>query len=179
MNSAERVLRAYLHAKDENRPLHMQHAFAPDAVLEMQVASDNIAFPARSEGLGAITDVLVRRFGERYDNVYTFYLGRPAVETAHFRCDWLVGMTDKEKGEVRVGCGSYDWYFETAEPRCAEKLKIVIAAMEVLPAAQAPTVFQWLLSLPYPWTDAATVLREAPALAGLQPVLGWLRKGAA
>ena len=75
--STESVLRDYFHAKDENRPLYMARAFAPDAVLKMALRTQAIAFPPESHGLAAITDTLVRKFGQTYDNVFTFYLSRP------------------------------------------------------------------------------------------------------
>ena len=58
--STESVLRDYFHAKDENRPLYMARAFAPDAVLKMALRTQAIAFPPESHGLAAITDTLVR-----------------------------------------------------------------------------------------------------------------------
>ena len=55
----------------------MARAFAPDAVLKMALRTQAIAFPPESHGLAAITDTLVRKFGQTYDNVFTFYLSRP------------------------------------------------------------------------------------------------------
>ena len=95
--STESVLRDYFHAKDENRPLYMARAFAPDAVLKMALRTQAIAFPPESHGLAAITDTLVRKFGQTYDNVFTFYLSRPEAgqRLSEYRCDWLVGMTER------------------------------------------------------------------------------------
>ncbi|WP_020206095.1 MULTISPECIES: nuclear transport factor 2 family protein [Cupriavidus] len=170
---------AYIRAKDENRPHRMAHAFAADAVLEMTVKSEAIAFPARSEGLAAISEVLVRRFGQTYDNVYTVCLADapPAADAATYRCDWLVGMTDKASGSVRAGCGRYAWTFGgTGGERRVRALEIVIEAMEVLPAEAAqPVIDGWLARLPYPWCTAARAVEAAPALAGLAPVLAYLR----
>lgn len=71
------LLRDYFRAKDENRPLYMARAFAPDAVLKMALRTQAIAFPPESHGLAAIADTLSRKFGQTYDNVYTFYLAHP------------------------------------------------------------------------------------------------------
>ncbi|WP_420997469.1 hypothetical protein ACKI2N_020360 [Cupriavidus sp. 30B13] len=179
---AQSLIGTYIRAKDENRPHRMAHAFAPGAVLEMTVKSEAIAFPARSEGLAAITEVLVRRFGQTYDNVYTLCLAGapPAADADAYRCDWLVGMTDKASGGVRAGCGSYAWTFGgAAGERRVQALEIVIEAMEVLPAdAALPVIDGWLARLPYPWCTAAQASAAAPALAGLEPVLAYLRSAA-
>lgn len=173
------LIRTYIRAKDENRPHLMAHAFAADATLQMTVKSDAISFPARSEGLAAITDVLVRRFGQTYDNVYTFCLAdtQPASDAASYRCDWLVGMTDKQSGNVRVGCGSYLWTFTDArQDRYVQSLEIVIEAMEILPADTAqPIIDGWLAQLSYPWSTARQACDAAPVLAALAPVLAYLR----
>lgn len=177
------LIRTYIRAKDENRPHLMAHAFAADATLEMTVKSEAIVFPARSEGLATISDVLVRRFGQSYDNVYTFCLAEapPAADAQRYGCDWLVGMTDKASGGVRVGCGSYAWEFSGQDgARRVQALTIVIEAMDVLPADTAQQVLDgWLARLPYPWSTASHVCAQAPALAQLAPALAYLRSGAA
>ena len=174
------LIHTYIRAKDENRPHLMTRAFAHDAVLQMTVKSDAISFPARSEGRAAVTDVLVRRFGQTYDNVYTFCLTDtpPNRDADTFRCDWLVGMTDKDSGNVRVGCGSYRWAF-TGMPhaRLVQSLEIVIEAMEVLPAETAPLIIDgWLARLTYPWATARQACSAAPALSALAPVLAYLQQ---
>ncbi|MFG0232737.1 hypothetical protein [Achromobacter sp. AONIH1] len=173
--STESVLRDYFHAKDENRPLYMARAFAPDAVLKMALRTQAIAFPPESHGLAAITDTLVRKFGQTYDNVFTFYLSRPEAgqRLSEYRCDWLVGMTEKAGGAVRVGCGRYDWNFQ-AEPYRAERLTITIETMVTLPPDDAGAVFGWLTALDYPWTDARRAVAGAPPLEALAPVAHYL-----
>ena len=104
----EFVLRTYFLAKDSNRPHLMGRAFCQDASLRMEVKADAIAFPAETTGLEAISAVLVRNFGQAYDNVYSFYLERPPAACDRFSCDWLVGMTEKSTSQVRVGCGRRD-----------------------------------------------------------------------
>lgn len=175
-SSTESVLRNYFHAKDENRPHFMARAFAPDAVLTMALRTQSIAFPPESRGLAAISDTLVRKFGQAYENVYTFYLSRPAPGAClpDFRCDWIVGMTEKATGDVRVGCGRYDWAFQP-DPYLATELAITIEAMATLPADEAPAVFAWLLGLDYPWADAARVASSAPPLEALAPVMQHLQ----
>ena len=171
------VMRNYLHAKDENRPLYMARAFTEDAVLHMTLRTAAIAFPPESHGLKAITDTLVRTFSQTYENVFTFYLAHPGTDATldTYTCDWLVGMVDKVSGEVRVGCGGYNWEFQ-AEPHLARRLEIIIETMVNLPADTAPSVFDWLTTLPYPWTDSQRVIQTAPPIEALAPVMHWIRR---
>lgn len=179
-STTEQLLRDYFHAKDENRPLYMARAFAPAAALRMVLKTQSIAFPSEVSGEPAIADTLVRKFGQTYENVYTFYLARPApgAVLADFSCDWMVGMTEKASGNVRVGCGRYDWRFQ-AEPHRVRELVITIEAMETLAPATAAAVLGWLTALPYPWADRSAICAGAPALAELAPVLAYLNRPAA
>lgn len=169
---AQRV-RTYLRAKDEHRPHLMAQVFAPKALLEMVVRTDAIVFPSRTCGREAITDVLVRQFGRVHDNVYTFCLQRPAATpVAHTHsCRWLVGMSRKDTGELRLGCGSYDWHFQAGEPHLVEHLRITIEAMQVLPARLADPVLTWLSHLPYPWCPAEVLAEDAPLVPAVQELL--------
>ena len=169
--SAETLIRTYLYAKDHNRPHLMPKVFAPGASLEMTVKTGAISFPATTEGLDAITDVLVRRFGQTYENVYSFCLQRPGPESrTSFSCDWLVGMSNKEDGAVRVGCGRYDWRFQPSSPFLVERLHITIEAMQVLPAENLDAVMTWLTGLPYPWCPGGIAAETMPRITGLEPV---------
>ena len=178
----EALIRTYVCAKDENRPHLMPRAFAVDATLHMTVKSEAISFPARSEDVAAIADVLVRRFGQTYDNVYTFCLTNspPAPGTTRYECDWLVGMSNKVDGNVRVGCGSYVWAFTLQEQGwCVQTLDIVIDAMEVLPPDTTQAVFDdWLGQLAYPWNTALQTCAQMPALPKLEPVRAYLHRRA-
>ncbi|MBV7485563.1 hypothetical protein [Bordetella sp. BOR01] len=175
--STASLMRNYLHAKDENRPLYMARAFAADAVLKMTLRTQAIAFPPEARGLDAITEALVRTFGQTYENVFTFYLDHPGEDAVlpDYICDWFVGMTEKATGQVRVGCGCYEWEFQ-ASPHLARRLTITIEAMQSLPADTAPAVFGWLTALPYPWTDAQRVVNSAPPIEALAPVMHWIRR---
>src|SRR5690606_26051028 len=118
--STASLMRNYLRAKDENRPLYMERAFAADAVLKMTLRTQAIAFPPEARGREAITEALVRTFGQTYENVFTFYLAHPGEDAmlSDYTCDWFVGMTEKATGQVRVGCGRYEWEFQ-ASPHLA------------------------------------------------------------
>ena len=170
-SSARAVLRGYFHAKDENRPHLLADVFSADAALEVVNRTTGIAFPAVTRGREAIGDVFVRQFAQTYENVYSFYLSSPPERAAQFACGWLVGMTEKESRSVRVGCGRYDWTFQTEEPCLASRLVITIEAMEILPPSQFGPVFGWLGALSYPWSSATEAARHAPRIDALGRVL--------
>ena len=176
--AADDVLRGYFRAKDGNRPHLLHEVFRDTAALEMRVRAGAIAFPPLTRGIDGIADVLVRRFGQSFDNVYSFYLDRPAAGAVldRFGFRWLVGMTAKADGAPRVGCGRYDWWFHR-ESGLAERLVITIEAMQVLPIRHADAVLRWVAGLPYPWCSARTAAGTAPALAELQPVLDGIGRG--
>jgi hypothetical protein len=181
MSTPSEVVRTYILAKDGNRPFLMKRAFAENAELEMVVKTDAISFPSYAKGLNAIEDVLIRRFGTDYENIFTFCLSRPSNgDKRHFACHWLVGMSAKIGGQLRVGCGRYDWYFASDGAPLAEKLVITIDVMKIFPATELVPTMNWLHSLPYPWCTADEAVRDMPRagefvaiqayLAGLRPV---------
>ena len=172
------VLRGYFHAKDENRPHLLAAVFSADAEVRIVNRAMDMGFPDVTQGREAIADVLVRRFGQTYENIYSFYLAAPPESTEVFSCPWLVGMTEKATQNVRVGCGSYDWTFQQDGAQLACALVITIDAMEVLPPQDRDAVLGWLRQLQYPWSSPAEVAAHAPALALLAPVLQCLRSDA-
>jgi hypothetical protein len=170
------VLRGYFHAKDENRPHRLDGVFAADARLEIVNRSGNIAFPAATLGRAAIADVLVRAFARSYENVYSFYLAQPGAAARTFACGWLVAMSEKEGGRVRIGCGRYDWTFDPGQGGLASGLRITIEAMELLPPDRLGATLAWVAQLDYPWSSARQVLFLLPPEATLQPVRSALER---
>jgi hypothetical protein len=170
---------AYLRAKDGNRPHLMAQAFTETASLAMTVSAGAIDFPPAANGRDAITEILVRRFGQTYENVYTLCLASPPQdEEDAFSCDWLVAMSEKDSRAVRVGCGRYDWQF-APDSRLVERLSVTIETMQTLPPGDVDAVMDWVSALPWPWCPAARALRSAPGLRGLRVVLEYVgRRGA-
>ncbi|WP_210638761.1 nuclear transport factor 2 family protein [Pseudomonas sp. Tri1] len=174
MNTAQRSIQQYINAKDGNRPHLLDRAFTPDAVLDMNVRTGTISFPGHVEGRAAIGDVLVRRFGQTFENVYTFCLGTtPAADANAFQCKWLVAMSDKNSGEARVGCGGYDWRFNP-QSRLAEHLTITIEHMKTLPATDLPAIMAWVSGLDYPWCSPEAAISEVPDLGELHEVIQYV-----
>ncbi|MBR1031382.1 hypothetical protein [Bradyrhizobium liaoningense] len=112
--------------------------------------------------MNAVEEILVRRFGVEYENIYTFCLSQPSeTDRARFQCHWLVGMSAKASGQpLRVGCGRYDWHFN--EHGKVVRLVITIEVMKVLSGAELDGVMRWLSSLPYPWCSPSQALLSFP-----------------
>jgi hypothetical protein len=177
MSTPRDAVSTYILAKDGNRPFLLRRVFAEDAELEMVVKTDAISFPSSAKGASAIEDILVRRFGLDYENVYTFCLSRPSeADRRHFPCHWLVGMSARSNGQVRVGCGRYDWYFRSNKECHVERLVIAIDVMTVLPAADLAASMNWLSSLPYPWCAPAEAIRDVPAIEGFAAIETYLKQ---
>jgi hypothetical protein len=176
--TAQAVVRTYLSAKDENRPHLMRLAFTETATLEMTVEAGTIAFPPLSQGLDAITKVLVRDFGQVYENVYTFCLTNPpsATSQSFWKCRWMVGMSEKASRAIRVGCGDYDWTFAAKEGGLAERLGITIKLMQALQPACLRPIMQWLSDLPYPWCPAEQVLSGMPDFVELAEIRKFIQR---
>ena len=175
MPSPTESINAYIRAKDQNRPYGMRRAFTSDAVLKMIVKTEAISFPPLSKGIESITDVLVRRFAQSYENVLTFCVGDPPPSEARaFSCKWMVGMAERETGAVRVGCGRYDWLFQSAAPYLTRELTITIEFMQILPGSTLQVIMEWLSELPYPWCSAQRALAGAPKVEGLEGMLAYI-----
>ena len=174
--SVEEVLRGYFHAKDENRPVLLDRVFTSNAEVVIHNKSANIAFPAATHGRSAIAEVLVRSFALAYENVYSFYLARPSGNVKEFECPWLVGMSERESGAARVGCGTYTWSFESGPPQLARSLVISIETMQVAPLREFEEVFAWLRALGYPWSSCSLALSGIPKTESLAPVAAFLER---
>jgi len=165
----------YILAKDGNRPFLMKQAFAENAELETVVKSDAISFPSAAKGLSTLEDVLVRRFNADNENIFTFCLSEPSeTDRKRFQCHWLVGMSTKATGQLRVGCGSYDWHFDGAGK--VTKLVINIDVMKILPSGELGDAMRWLSSLPYPWCSPGQALQSIPAHEGFADIGAYLKQ---
>lgn len=174
MSHTQNTVTAYLHAKDHNRPHLMRQAFAPDARLEMVVKAGTISFPPSAQGIEAITQVLVRQFSLSFENVHTLCIGAPPAEDAsQYSCPWLVGMSEKDSRAVRIGCGRYDWVFESAPPRLARQLTITIEQMHSLAPEHLTPLMAWFSNLSAPWCAAPELMTGAPAVEELRTVIGY------
>ena len=172
MASLPQAIETYIRSKDENRPHILEGVFAENAQVEIALDTTAVSFRPLVSGLDAITQEL-RKFGQTYENVYTFCLSEPPDQLcSKFTCPWLVGMSLKQDSSVRVGTGRYDWSFESDR---VKSLKISIAEMVVLPPSTLAPVMRWLLSLKYPWCPVPIALQVAPDFSGLSGLLARLK----
>lgn len=175
----EAVLEGYFRAKDGNRPHLLEEVFALKAELLIRNQSANTAFPAVTRGRPAIAEVLVRSFALSYENIYSFYLERPALCVQEFKCAWLVGMSERSSGQFRIGCGDYMWEFEPHAPHLANRLAITIEVMQVLPSSEFEPLLAWLCALNYPWCSASSALLGIPGIELLSPIADFLGRSVA
>lgn len=177
MPTISEAVTTYILAKDGNRPFLMRRAFAEDAELEMVVKTDAISFPSSAKGVSAIEEILVRRFGVDYENVFTFCLSKPSeAHRSHFACHWLVGMSAKSNGQIRIGCGRYDWHCRSNGDGLVERLVIAIDVMKVLPAGELASCMSWLSGLPYPWCTPDEAVGSMPKIDGLAEIEAYLKQ---
>lgn len=112
-----------------------------------------------------------KKFSATYENIYTFCLSDSvASNDDSLSCNWLVAMSDKASGNVRVGCGQYHWHFDNEANGLADALIITIEQMLVLTPESADQVLGWVSKLPYPWCESATMFQTMPPLDALTPI---------
>ena len=169
------IISCYLQAKDCNRPWMMQKVFKESACLQMENASGAISFPSDAVGVDEISRILVRQFALENENVYTVCLSAaPVGRTEHFNCDWLVAMSRRDTGEVRVGSGQYSWAFEPAPHILANYLKISIEVMVLLAEEHSESVMVWMSGLSHPWCSVSAAHADIPDLHDLKPISDFL-----
>ena len=174
VKNTTKAIENYIFGKDGNRPDLLRNAFSLDATLNVSVQTSSIRFPPNVQGRENIAEVLVRGFSLQYENIYTFCLGAPPKPVANVhRCKWLVGMSTKATGELRVGCGEYHWVF-SPQSGLAIQLSIVIEHMLECPPHHMRKIMDWLQGRRYPWCESTDMLGSAPPLSCLQPVLVYI-----
>lgn len=165
------IIENYIHAKDGNRPQLMRYVFHASATLKMQIKTDQISFPADAVGLDAITDILVTNFSKSYEDVYTFCFSDSLKSSEkETLCGWLVAMRERDSGNIRVGCGIYNWSFDNPQSTLADSLTITINQMIVLKPEFYGMVTDWLKKSDYPWTDTVSMMQKMPELEPLNTV---------
>jgi hypothetical protein len=171
VNNYQEIIQRYICAKDKNRPELMPRVFTIAARLEIVMKTHTIVFPLGADGLDAITDVLISQFSQNYENVYTFcFFDASENHENKYSCEWLVTMTEKNGGSVRVGCGSYNWSFDHQQEILADQLIITIEQMILLSPDCYDQIFSWVTKLPYPGCGAVEMLQTMPSLVLLNSI---------
>ena len=178
------ALATYVDAKDNDRPALIADIFAPDAVLTFSLATPNIAFPSRAEGVDAIARTLVSDFSKQYAQCRTYYL-RDALELGGDAVDvpWLVLMREPAARALRVGHGAYRWVFgghdasgsgaSSGAGLRATHLHIHIARMDVVPDLDGALLDTLQTGLDYPWLASSDLRARFAELARTVPSLAF------
>ena len=171
------LISRYIHAKDSNKPHLMNKTFSDSAELDMVVKTEAITFPQKTFGQTSITDLLVKEFNLNYHNVYTFCVNNSINKNQQQLSNlWLVAMTDSKTNFHKVGCGRYDWSFNSQkEIKEISKLIITIEHMEIFDAQLENTIFNELAQCSYPWIDNGELLRALPSLPRLGAIKNHLK----
>jgi len=169
--SYKQLISRYIRAKDASKPHLMQSVFSEHATLSMRVDSDNISFPADTSGVNNITEVLVVKFNQTYENIYTLCLTDTWQQRSNtVTCGWVVFMSEKNSGVTRVGFGLYDWLFESDDLNLVSHLSIEIEDMQLFPEQLQPEIMSCMNNLSYPWVSTADVLHSMSGVTGLSEV---------
>jgi hypothetical protein len=172
------LLERYVEAKDFTRPHLMAEIYAPHAVLTYSIATDTIAFPARVEGVDAISATLVSDFALKFDRCRTYYVcdSPPADQTRVVALPWLVVMRERAPSRLRMGKGFYRWAFESQGPAGVRviAMHIHIERMDPIddPGGRLLDAVQSLL--PYPWLGPAILHARFEAAARAEASLAFL-----
>jgi hypothetical protein len=176
MSHIKELIERYVLAKDQNKPYQMARVFTPDVKLSMDVLTQDITFPPIANGLTNVTDVVCSNLNRHFENIYTFCFTDPPVSPGEsFSCGWMVVMSEKTGGVVRVGGGRYDWCFNPERTR-VNALTITVSDMSYLPATTLPSVMEWVENLSYPWVSRETAELLSRDIRDLSEIL--LRLGA-
>jgi len=172
------ALETYIDAKDNTRPERIAEVFAPDAVLTFSLATENIAFPARTVGADAIAKTLVTDFGLQYARCRTYYLC-DALAPQDDRIDslpWLVLMREPAAGALRVGHGLYRWTFgnDGINAGRVTGFHIHIARMDVVPDHGAALLDSLQEGLSYPWLSPTELREHFGRIAHGTPALAFI-----
>jgi hypothetical protein len=178
MADVRELLERYVEAKDRTRPELMPDIYRPDAVLTYSIATDEISFPARVQGVEAITRTLVSEFGERFAACRTYYLCHaPPVGNEDLVClQWLVAMRERQSAQLRLGKGWYRWQFERRAlgGMAARTMHIHIERMAAVPDRDGRLLAGIQRDLPYPWLRAAVLRRTMDELAASDPTFAFV-----
>jgi len=167
----------YICAKDKNRPHLMDEVFANNATLEMKLKTQNISFPSQTVGLDNITEVLVTKFSQSYENVHTFCLTDTMDNASQIlKSDWIVCMQEKRSGDIRIGYGVYNWFFTQDDEPLVKHLTIQIEEMITMEEEYSMLFFDWVRKLDYPLCSLEQLFKKSPNFRAIKSVQKYFRE---
>ena len=163
MSAAAQLLERYGEAKDLARSHLAPEIFASNVTLTYSIATDAIAFAARTEGIECVTRALISDFALRFSRCRTYYVCDAPIEDAHGAAfvPWLVVMRETAAACLRIGKGYYRWDLTPADQGIARAsaLHIHIERMDPIPDADGRLLEAVQSVLPYPWLLPGTLRR--------------------
>jgi len=176
VDDQKEILLKYITAKDKNIPLLMKEVFCLDSTLEMRLETQNILFPSRAVGIEDITEVLVSAFSKSYINVFTFCFKDCIKKSNHLlNIKWLVCMVEKNSAKVRVGYGTYNWFFSNENTNLVKHLTIQIDEMLSLDEKHTDEIYTWINSLSYPFVESKEILKDIPNIDSFESIKTFLK----
>jgi hypothetical protein len=165
------LIETYVRAKDQTRPYEMARVFTPDVNLTMNVLTREIEFPPQAQGLQSVAKILCSDLNRRFENILTFCLSEPPGDTADsYKCEWIVVMSEKEGGQVRVGGGIYEWNLDPSHSLISSFV-ITVKGMGTLSIDHLPQITEWVRQLDYPWTTRPRIEASGSTIEGLIEIL--------
>jgi len=171
------ALNRYIDGKDNNRPAVLKALYCSDAVLAFSLDDQSMSFPTRVEGAQEIAKVLSGDFNQRYQRVKTWYLTQPVADGTDQVTEqpWLVMMQEKASGDIRIGCGFYNWRFETnCNPLQVSAHHIHIHTMLSFPSTRESWLIELQQSLAYPWSSVDLVEAQIAPYSELDSIVRYL-----
>jgi len=177
IKTQQELVLKYICAKDKNRPHLMDEVFTSNATLEMKLKTQNIFFPSRTLGIENITDVLVTKFSQSYEQVYTFCLIDTINNSSQIlKSDWIVCMREKKSGDIRIGYGVYNWFFTKDEEPLVKHLTIQIEEMITMEKEYSTLFFNWVEKLDYPLCSLEQLFKKSPNFRAIKSIQKYFRE---
>lgn len=165
------LIHTYLRAKDESRPILFRQVFLKEGRFQTRFSIDtDFNQGGMRHGLDTITQTF-QQLGAGFENIFTTCPIESAFynDVGQLESSWVVGMTGRNEGQVRLAAGSYLWTFDS-DSGLVKELDVLMEHMLVLPAHHAESILSWLSPLPQPWCRSVELLERMPHLSELQPV---------
>jgi len=171
------LLHKYLQAKDESRPYLFRQVFPENGRFQTRFSIDtDFDQGGMREGIAEITNTF-GMLGRFFENIFTTCPIESAsyTEEGQLQSTWIVGMSSRDNGDIRIAAGAYLWTFDEESGKVAE-LDVLMEHMLEFPGKHLAAIMDWLSALPQPWCETKALLDGMPEIEGLEPVRTYFSK---
>ena len=159
------LIEKYMTAVQSNQTDLIKEVFIHDASLEIKAHTTYVSFPKLTKNAEEVAKVLVKDFGEKYENISTFcFIDTLSNEKDSITCNILICMQEKESKSILLSYGLYVWEFSEGSATKVSKLNIEIEKLLVLNPSQEKIISTWISNLPQYWVERKEVLKSMPSL---------------